>query len=148
MNVSDLKALAKSLNITGYSKLRKAELIVAIGDACYDDAMAEYNYRKGMARQAEQISEMIDEAFPPSIAEIDAEYRKSLPKPRKSFNERMTNRLAGYHTQNGYADMLRIVSPLSYGTESMMVLLTPNQRKRAMKKYNRQYGSLMASLKK
>lgn len=46
MNVNDLKALAKSHNVKGFSKLRKAELIVAIGDSVYDDAMAEYAVRE------------------------------------------------------------------------------------------------------
>lgn len=120
MNVTELKALAKSLNVTGYSRLRKAELIVAIGDATYDDAVTENRTR--------------------SVRKVAAGYK------RKSYNERMVNRLFGYHTQNGFGHMLSVPEYAGYDSPLMMSKLTPSQRKRYTKKYNRQYGRLVASL--
>ena len=121
MNVTDLKALAKSLNIKGYSKLRKAELIVAIGDATYDDAAAENVSR--------------------TVKVIAPSYHSG-----KSYNERMINRLFGYHIQNGHGHMLSVESLLSYDSPFMLSKLTPKQARRYTKKYNRQYGALLAAM--
>jgi len=43
--VVELREIARTLMITGVSKLRKAELMLAIGDALYNEAKAEDNIR-------------------------------------------------------------------------------------------------------
>jgi hypothetical protein len=76
MLLTELKTLAKSVGVKGYSKMRKAEIIVAIGDVFYDEAIVESHERL----MVETAQEIIDEAFPPSIAELDVEYVASLPQ--------------------------------------------------------------------
>lgn len=120
MNVTELKSLAKTLGVTGYSKMRKADLIVAIGDACYAEAV-----------------EMDAAMSRPTVSEAEADtildgwvntLNGEAGKPRKSYTERMLNRIQGYYTQNG------------------CTRLTAKQNRRQEKKYRKQYGNLLVQL--
>lgn len=127
LTVAQLKSILADFNMIGISKCRKAELVnfvLVVMDGAHLDAL---NYAE--AKMVETIEEILDEAYPPSMEEIDQEYRDRLKLretvttgKRKSYTERMLNRIHGYWHQNG------------------VERLTPAQRRRADKKYNRQYG--------
>lgn len=120
LTVAQLKSILSDFNATGFSKSRKAELALAVAvlmDGVHLDAI-DYNRTRVVRR-------------------IAVGYKV------KSFNERMVNRLFGYHTQNGHADKL---STESFDAASMLAKLTPAQRRRHRKQYNKQYGNLMAQL--
>lgn len=102
MNLTEIRKIASELKITGRSKMNKADLIIAIGDACYDEATAENRSR--VCRTIAQGA------------------------VRKSYTERMLNRVQGYYAQNGCAK------------------LTAKQQRRVDKKYRKQYGNLLSSL--
>jgi hypothetical protein len=76
VTVTEIREIARSLNVKGAAKLRKAELIVAIGDMLYAEAKSEDNARKPVE-------------VAPTV---------------KSYNERMESRLSGYYAQNGHGD--------------------------------------------
>ena len=131
LTVVQLKARLADFNATGISKLRKFELVsmlTCLMDGAHIDATNEGNAR-------------INALVAKGVAEAEQTYRKNLSK---SYNERMLSRLAGYHTQNGLADMVTDTDVVT--APRMMAKLTPKQRKRYTKKYNRQYGKLVASL--
>jgi hypothetical protein len=123
LTVAQLKDRLSDFNAIGISKARKSELVgmlTCLMDGAHIDAMA--------------------------LETVDSEMRKAGIKAvvarKKSYNERMINRLFGYHTQNGFGHMLTIVSTESYDSPSMMDKLTPKQARRYAKKYNRQYARL------
>jgi len=123
LTVPVLKSILADFNATGYSKMRKAELvnfILPLMDGAHLDAEKESRTR---------VTRKIATGY----------------KLRKSYNERMVNRLFGYHTQNGHAHMLSVESLLSYDSPLMLSTLTPKQRKRFNKKYNRHYRQLNAT---
>lgn len=126
MLVSELKSLAKSLNVTGYSRMVKADLILAIGDAYYAEAEAEDAARTPVTYSSVPADDW--------SAEDDAamwqarKVTESAPESRKSYTERMLNRVQGYYAQNGCQQ------------------LTAKQNRRIEKKYMRQYSRLMSQL--
>jgi hypothetical protein len=92
MNVTELKAYAKSVGMTGYSKLRKNELITAIGDFFYDAAVTENRHR---------TVRKVAAGYKASIAEDAASLPQTLPKPRKGMGVGSATRLDNYLRQNG-----------------------------------------------
>lgn len=91
MNVTELRDIARNLSIKGFSKLRKAELIIAIGDACYDEATAindEINTRN------------LDTAFGPECG----------AKRMKPSIMGTPKRLATYFAQNGSERVSRLTA--------------------------------------
>jgi hypothetical protein len=131
LTVVQLRAHLADFNATGISKARKAELVSMLTylmDGAHIDATHENRNR--ITRR------------------IAAGYKSQADKPvsGKSYSERMVNRLFGYHNQNGYGHMLVIGNYAGFDSPAMMAKLTPKQRKRYTKKYNRKYGNLLAAV--
>jgi Rho termination factor-like protein len=112
MNVTELKALAKSLGVTGFSKLRKAELILAIGDALYDEATAEYDHRNEydflVAQEPQGESDLEVAFWEIANAGHGTECAESVSKPAKPHTMGTPKRLAAYYRQNGSESVWRL----------------------------------------
>lgn len=122
--VPELKAEAKSLGITGYSAMRKPELIHAIGNKVSENS--ERYGRSGL--RAESDSNKIDNATPsaiPTAGLTKAERASQAGKrdvPARPMDS--ASRKRAYRTQNGSAR------------------LTPAQSRRMRKKGNKHSGML------
>jgi hypothetical protein len=78
--VADLKAIADRMGIkvpAGSRKAEIAEVIVKGIDIVHDDYLF-------CQAEADRMADMVMEAFPPSIAEIDEDYRNSLSEARQA----------------------------------------------------------------
>jgi hypothetical protein len=78
--VADLKAIADRMGIkvpAGSRKAEIAELIVKGIDIVHDDYLF-------CQAESDRMADMVMEAFPPSIAEIDEDYRNSLSEARQA----------------------------------------------------------------
>jgi len=81
MNLTDVRKIASELKIAGRSKMNKAELIIAIGDLFFDEAVTENRIRV--------------------TRKIAAGYRESNAKPRKGAPMGSARRKDNYCRQNG-----------------------------------------------
>ena len=105
LTVPAIKAILNDFNATGISKSRKPELVrfaATMLDGAHLDAIA--FEAESDAKMIESVEAMVSEAFPPSMAEIDAEYRKSLLSEVAKgalAAGRMVNRINGYMRNNG-----------------------------------------------
>lgn len=103
LTVKTLNAIAKQMGLKGYSKLRKAALVAFIDDAIVNDCVdisadalhfAQFGVwpcevkildvtneadMDAIAALMVGVEQILDEAFPPSVEEIDNAYRASLP---------------------------------------------------------------------
>jgi|SRR3954469_16258503 len=143
MTVPMLKARLTLMNVAGISKSRKAELVNTLAvliDGFHLDAIAEQDAKDAAMLAA--VEAMVDEAFPPSKAELEAAMNT---RPR-SYNERMVARIEGYLTQTGHGAKLATPEYGSYDSPMMMSFLTAAQRRRVAKKTGRQYAKLVANV--
>lgn len=124
LTVAQLKSILSDFRATGTSRMRKAELInflLPLFDGAHSDAIA---------------------------FQAESRYVESLKTVRtvKSYNERMVNRVFGYLSQNGHAAKLGTVEYGGFDSPAMLDCLTPAQRKRYTKKYNRHFRYLSTQL--
>lgn len=130
MTLIELKAIAKSLGMSGYSKLRKDDLIVAIGDFVYDDATAEYDHRNeydNLTAQEPVGESDLEVAFWEVVnAGHGNECAENVSQPRIYRGMGTPKRLAAYYRQNGSESVWR---------------LTPAQVRRINKKIRKEFAT-------